>query len=259
MPSNREDRESFLNFPIEQDFSPILDRSKAPASLDDNKPLDAGFLDDLKRSWVYRRNAAFRLSTFSSDRHSTTWSCLSDMTVSEVSNISVFSLVITVEEVNNPHRLSQTWSNDQALPLWPFPSWPSIPSKSTPYSTIKPKKLSFEKLSKLFRISPPAALPQSDDEISSIETVKEPPESASIDLANDLSSTNSGNTNLGPAISPISNTLEDLEQDDLAYPCKGCGEMSLVTTLLDYFALNSMLTIACELSGSRGRQGVRAW
>lgn len=72
---------------------------------------DHDYTEELSRSRVYSRNAAFRMSTFSSDHYSTTWSCLSALSLSDVSNISVINLAITVKEVNNPQRLSQTWSN----------------------------------------------------------------------------------------------------------------------------------------------------
>ena len=78
------------------------------------------YTKELSQSWVYSRNAAFRLSTFSSDHYSTTWSCLSALSLSDISNISVINLAITVQEVDNPQRLSQTWSNAQNLRQWPL-------------------------------------------------------------------------------------------------------------------------------------------
>lgn len=96
---------------------------------------DHDYTKDLSQSWVYSRNAAFRMSTFSLDHYSTTWSCLSALSLSDVSNISVINLVITVEEVDNPQRLSQTGSNARNLRLSETPApevnWrlerPSIP------------------------------------------------------------------------------------------------------------------------------------
>ncbi|KAG6999613.1 hypothetical protein G7Y79_00033g068010 [Physcia stellaris] len=73
------------------------------------------FTEELKQSWVYSRNSAFRLSTHSSEQAYTRWSCLSRLSMSEVSDISVLNLAITVEEVKNPKRLSQTWSGDQDI------------------------------------------------------------------------------------------------------------------------------------------------
>ena len=77
------------------------------------------FTEDLQKSWVYRRNGAFRVSTCSqltTGACSTTWSCLSDLSMAEVSNISVINLAISVDEVNNPQRSSQTWSNGNVRP-----------------------------------------------------------------------------------------------------------------------------------------------
>lgn len=211
----KEDRESSFNTPFKEYLSPNLDGNMVPALIDSDESLGADFVNVLKRSWVYSRNAAFRQSTFSSDRHSTTWSCLSDLTVSEVSNISVFGLVITVEEVNNPHRLSQTWSNDPELPMWPL-----VPSTPASKSTAVPKQLLLGK-------SLPA-LPQSNDEPLSVETVKEPVEGTSMNLANGISSTSStssGSTNSDLPTTPISNH-DAGSVDEHEYPCKGCGEVS---------------------------------
>ena len=231
---NKEDRECLLDTSMEGIVSPGSDGSVVPALKYSDEALEADFLDVLKGSRVYSRNAAFRLSTSSSDRHSTTWSSLSRLTVSEVSNISVFSLVITVEEVNNPYRLSQTWSNDTTLPLWP-----SVPSTSASISASVPKVLLLEK-------SLPA-LPEDNDETSSTETVKEPTEGTgtSMNMENTELSTHGGSANLESQITPLSNydpsLAEDQDeaawaQDEAAYPCKGCGEVSYPThTLLNLF------------------------
>ena len=73
------------------------------------------FIEDLENSWVYKRNGVCRetASTFSiTDAHSTTWSCLSSLSVAEISNISVISLPITVNEVFSSWRFAQTWSGN---------------------------------------------------------------------------------------------------------------------------------------------------
>lgn len=80
---------------------------------------DIGFIEDLENSWVYKRNGVCRetASAFSiTDAHSTTWSCLSSLSVAEVSNISVINLPITVNEVFNSWRFSQTWSGNPRGP-----------------------------------------------------------------------------------------------------------------------------------------------
>ena len=211
----KEYRDIPLDTSSEEHLSPDMDGSVRSALKDRNESIGEGFVDVLKRSWVYRRNAAFRLSTFSSDRHSTTWSCLSEISVSEVSNISVLGLVITVEEVNNPHRQSQTWSNDLALPKWPL-----LRSRFASDSTPVSKQLYFGKS------LPP--LPLFDDEASSIETLKEPFEGTSINVPNDASSTDSGSSNLDSQMTPNSDDDPSSagEQDEAAYPCKDCGEVS---------------------------------
>ena len=71
------------------------------------------FLHDLQKSRVYRRNQALRDSVFSALTNSVCsvgWSLLSEMSLSEVSNISVINLPITDGETFNPQRSSQTWS-----------------------------------------------------------------------------------------------------------------------------------------------------
>lgn len=89
------------------------------------------YLEELQKSWVYRRMSAFRHSTFTSSQYSTKWSCLSALTMSDVSNISVINLAINVDEVKNSQRLSQTWSNDQVDPLWPSQSATKAPIPRT--------------------------------------------------------------------------------------------------------------------------------
>lgn len=71
------------------------------------------FLDDLERSRVYRRNKAFRksvISALTNSVYSLGWSFLSDLSMAEVSNISVINLGVTEGETFNPRRSSQTWS-----------------------------------------------------------------------------------------------------------------------------------------------------
>ena len=176
------------------------------------------FLEDLKRSWVYSRNSAFRMSTFSTDRHSTTWSCLSALSLSDVSNISIYDLAITMEDVNNPQRQSQTWSNDQILPIWPSQSGAWAPSPTM--------------------LSEPEAIParamtsaqEPDNETSSIVTIREGPQ---VDAA--VSSSSEANSQVIDADetfgappdppSPVPSVDEDLS----VYPCRGCAEVRFST------------------------------
>ena len=70
------------------------------------------FADDLQRSRVYRRNQAFRgsiISQLTRSVYSLGWSFFSDLSMAEVSNISVIHLAITEGEILNPNRSLQTW------------------------------------------------------------------------------------------------------------------------------------------------------
>lgn len=108
------DKGSNLKNALAESFPPGHDPETEPAPEDEIVTLL--FTEDLERSWVYSRNRAFRRSTYSSERKSTRWSCLSSLSLSEVSNISIFNLAVSVEEVKDSKRLSQTWSNDQDMP-----------------------------------------------------------------------------------------------------------------------------------------------
>lgn len=71
------------------------------------------FSDELRRSRVYQRNEAFRTSVISAitdSVYSLGWSFFSDLSMAEVSNISVMNLAVFKGEVFNPGRTSQTWS-----------------------------------------------------------------------------------------------------------------------------------------------------
>lgn len=81
------------------------------------------FTEDLQKSRVYKRNRAFRESGFSlstKSMYTTRWSCLSALSMADVSTISVFNLPITQSEVFNLHRSSQTWSNEHSDPARPL-------------------------------------------------------------------------------------------------------------------------------------------
>lgn len=79
----------------------------------ESEPVRLDFMDDLQKSRVYRRNQAFResvISALTNSMYSLGWSFFSDLSMAEVSNISVINLAITEGETFNPHRFSQTWS-----------------------------------------------------------------------------------------------------------------------------------------------------
>lgn len=182
----------------------------------ENGTIAPEYWEELKRSWVYRRNSAFRMSTFSTDRHSTTWSCLSALSLSDVSNISVFGLAITMEEVNNPQRQSQTWSNDHVIPIWPSQSgaWATNPTLLSELEAIPA------------RVTTSAQEP--DNETSSIVTIRAGPE---IDAAASLNSqavdVDATRGTLPDPLSPGSST----DEDEFVCLCKGCGEVCCSTPL----------------------------
>ena len=75
---------------------------------------NVAFVEDLQKSWVYRRNNALSSSGFSlpsTDAQSTTWTCLSGLSLAEISNISVINLVVNRNEVYNRERLPSDLEN----------------------------------------------------------------------------------------------------------------------------------------------------
>ena len=205
-----------------------LDSDSAPMGEDIIAASD--YLEDLKRSWVYRRNSAFRASTFSSDRNSTTWSCFSDLSMSEVSNFSVINLAISLEDVENPQRLSQTWSNETMGPMWPLQSHVQIPEHLITSGGHHMQE-------ELCRTQ---AHSDNDDDASSTTTVKEDRHSLpgaaegtpepSKDSLESINNPWFDNSNVPPKESSQHEPIEfqskgDLEEDNVAYPCKGCGEI----------------------------------
>lgn len=118
-----------LNQPSEDETSSIT-TVKAPSasstmfevsSMPSNDIATFDFTETLQKSRVYRRNHALdssRLSVFSRDSCSMTWSCLSGVSLAEASNVSVIGLPITMDEVHNPLQISQTWSNNYVNSFW---------------------------------------------------------------------------------------------------------------------------------------------
>ncbi len=93
----------------------------------ESEPVRFDFTDDLQKSRVYRRNQAFRksvISALTNSVYSLGWSFFSDLSMAEISDISVINLAITERETFNPQRSSQTWSaqpNDGASTSPPDP------------------------------------------------------------------------------------------------------------------------------------------
>ena len=222
-----------LSLPMSND-DPIGDNiGDMSSTILDSEPVIVGegdmagseFWEELKRSRVYRRNSAFRVSTFSSEKHSTTWSFLSGLSMSEVSNFPVVNLAVTLGDVENPHRLSQTWSNQAVGPVWPLQ-----PQMQGPAQIIAPGW---------------QTLIRSDDDASSVHTVTGNScllpffnNSKAVSLADSPDyASNSwplpqepfGNATMLTTFfldneSIESLTMSDLEGDDEDCPCKGCGE-----------------------------------
>ena len=109
--------------PIEQ---PIAETS-GPVILD--------FTDELESSWVYKRNKHLRETKFSNSTSSMVFprlSIFSDLSMAEVSTLSVLNLPIASEELFNAHQYSGCWSKElselmrspapqlQANNLWPL-------------------------------------------------------------------------------------------------------------------------------------------
>ena len=89
-----------------------------PPHLSSEESMESDFLqfdfsNDLQMSRVYRRNQAFRksgISLVTNSAYSLGWSFFSDVSMAEVSDISVINLAILEGDVFNPGRSSQTWS-----------------------------------------------------------------------------------------------------------------------------------------------------
>ena len=79
------------------------------------------FEQDLRQSRVYIR--AMRRMSFesiqTSDAPSFGWSCLSDMSLAKVSNISVLSLPIARDELSNGKHYQPSWTTDFLSPVLP--------------------------------------------------------------------------------------------------------------------------------------------
>ena len=106
-----EDNDSLM---FEDDTESLATIHAPSSNLSSEESVDSfDFSDELQRSRVYRRNQAFRqsfISAMTNSAYSLGWSFFSDLSMAEVSNISVINLPITEGEVFNPGRSSQTWS-----------------------------------------------------------------------------------------------------------------------------------------------------
>ena len=203
------------------------------------------FSDELQRSRVYKRNQAFRrsvISALTNSVYSTGWSCVSDLSMADVSNISVVNLAITESEVFNPRRSSQTWSaqTDQevstnrcvaevrsrlyeiahdsspgAIPqeVWPTPHQTqqrSSPKTRSPLTQGDPDE-------DFIVVYQPQQLFEGEESVMDAESL-DPTSTVSQPHLSDPPSLSQDQAGSSPQ------AQEQLE-DEAAYPCKGCGEV----------------------------------
>ena len=177
----------------------------------DSQPVHSDFLDDLQNSRVYRRNQAFRRSTFSAltdSVYSTGWSLLSGMSMAEVSDISVINLAIIDGELFNPRRSLQTWSTQRNK------------GESTDSHVDRQHTLPFKDAHESVRASTSAAS-RPECRPASIDIQQQNParNGSSVSIPHP-----SVNPELVTQVNSSPGTPESLmEQDN--YSCRGCGEV----------------------------------
>ncbi|KAL8765775.1 MAG: hypothetical protein Q9209_007239 [Squamulea sp. 1 TL-2023] len=113
LPDLEDDTASIITVTASTYHNNVSELLSSVTSMDTIRTYD--FTEALRNSQVYRRNNALdstRLSVFSRDTCSMSWSCFSGMSLAEISNLSVIDLPITTDELWNPLRSgsSQTWS-----------------------------------------------------------------------------------------------------------------------------------------------------
>lgn len=247
------------------------------------------FFDELQRSRVYRRNRAFRESVVSgitNSVYSLGYSFFSDLSMAEVSNISVINLAVTKREVTNPGRSLQTWSpqpnrtvsidehvDEQRTQLPGFSRGPVQTSTSLatargprPASTqIQQRSLpgTFSPLSKSQPLDRRNNYPQWTERVGTKATTRS---------AEDLNLTS---TPLPPdpsgslshlQVQAISSPQPNQKVDDEAEcPCKGCGKVCF--TPPRYLLAEPQLVCVVDRSandcnlhlGPRARKSLRDW
>ena len=203
------------------------------------------FSEELQRSRVYRRNQAFRKSVISAltkSVHSLGWSFFSDLSMAEVSNISVINLAISEGEVFNPRRASQTWSAqpDQGPSIENYVEGQrtqlyQIAHDTTPAATSQGHRPASTQMEQRSLPSSRPPLPQS--QLNEAPDVRSQSEERSEEKE---STENAKNLDPISILSPAepSDPLFPLQaqntsfpqfpecyEDELAFPCKGCGEV----------------------------------
>lgn len=194
------------------------------------------FENDLQRSRVYRRNQAFRgsiISQLTRSVYSLGSSFFSDLSMAEVSNISVIHLAITEGEILNPKRSLQTWF--------------SQPNDKVARGSVQAKGSA-------------ASLQW--------EELFEEKESARIDDNLDLTSTPPMVDPLD-SVSPLQAQItsspgpHEMVEGEVAYRCTGCGEVYLTPSCsLAHYPPPVLGWIAndCNLHlDTHERRGLRNW
>ena len=215
---------------------------------------DFNFSDELQRSRVYRRNQAFCTSVISvltNSVWSLGWSFFSDLSMAEVSNFSVINLAITKGEVFNSGRSLQTWSarpngevanddyiDEDVTQLYKDASGTFLVSKSLVEAQgHRPASVQIQKRNPFRARSPlPRSQPLGRDNIhpqwkEHNKDKKRTRSAKHLDLPSGPSLEDPLNA-LPPskAQAPFFTQFNQKVEDEVAYPCKGCGEVSLCHT-----------------------------
>ena len=171
------------------------------------------FSDDLQVSRVYRRNQAFcnsENSLVTDSAYSLGWSFFSNLSMAEVSNISVINLAIVEGELFNPRRSSQTWSAQR--------------NKGDPTDSHVHRQhtLPFKHAHKPVRATASAAGgPECRPASIQIQQQNSARDSSSVSISHPsanpepVAQVNSSSGSPGPL----------MEQDNACHPCKGCREV----------------------------------
>lgn len=242
----------------------------------ESEPVRFDFTDDLQKSRVYRRNQAFResvISALTNSVYSLGWSFFSDLSMAEISDISVINLAITERETFNPQRSSQTWSaqpNDGASTSPPDPYLCEykdgqrthlfeIIHKSNPANNFPITLERWPASTKTQQQDLPGdhALPPSRSlEDRNIAPRSEPNNRSTDDEATTLNPPpkDPSNSVLPSQVqldwSPQSHELVQCEAayDEAAYPCKGCGKVCCMQSCCRLLAKHPLLPNSVSFS-----------
>lgn len=210
---------------------------------DDTVPFD--FSNELQRSRVYRRNQAFRISVISAltnSVYSLGWSFFSDMSMAEVSNISVINLAITEGETFNPHRLIQTWSanpnervsngnrkdgehiQQETSVGVPAPTNESASTRRANTQTQQQILSESRTVPPVRPVENPPTIPQLQEHYgkqTNAEATEDPALTSILPLKELLDPSSPSQVQLTSSTPSHESAMED----EAVYPCKGCGEV----------------------------------